>query len=89
MVEKIAEAVGFASSFSSSAVDDMGVMADIWFAGPLPTGLATEVYANTQQGDRLRALLVDLHVWNGIYSLQSHHSLHSTTFHFTNNILPT
>lgn len=30
-----------------------------------PTGLATEVYAHTQPGDKLRALLVDLHVWKG------------------------
>jgi hypothetical protein len=30
-----------------------------------PTGLATEVYAHTTQGDKLRALLVDLHVWKG------------------------
>lgn len=30
-----------------------------------PTGLAGEVYTYTQTGDKLRALIVDLHVWLG------------------------
>ena len=30
-----------------------------------PSGVATEVYEYTEQGDRLRRLIVDLHVWFG------------------------
>ena len=30
-----------------------------------PTGLATELYARTPPGDKLRSLIVDLHVWKG------------------------
>jgi hypothetical protein len=30
-----------------------------------PTGIATEVYNYTAPGDKLRSLVVDLHVWRG------------------------
>ncbi len=34
--------------------------------GTYPTGIAGEVYGGTEQGDKLRKLIVDTHVWRGI-----------------------
>ncbi|GAB7325194.1 hypothetical protein MBLNU13_g09269t2 [Cladosporium sp. NU13] len=50
--------------FCNAVVD--GIVEKMAEADRSPTGLATEVYAHTQPGDKLRALLVDLHVWKGL-----------------------
>ena len=50
--------------FANAAIDaivEKGTEGDSW-----PTGLANEVYNYTSPGDRLRKLIVDIHVWRGV-----------------------
>ncbi|KAM0722925.1 hypothetical protein Q7P37_001123 [Cladosporium fusiforme] len=49
--------------FCNAVVD--GLLEKVGEADRYPTGLATEVYTHTAPGDKLRALIVDLHVWKG------------------------
>lgn len=50
---------GFANASITAVVEKMTEL------DRYPTGIASDVYQYTQPGDKLRQLLVDLHVWRG------------------------
>ena len=50
-------------SFANAAID--GIIEKMTASDRYPTGIASEVYQYTAGGDRLRELLVDVHVWKG------------------------
>ncbi len=72
----------FANASLSSIVEKMAAM------DTYPTGIATEIYEHTQIGDKLRKLIIDVHVWKGLGQwIRAPHDDAEGPFEFVRNVL--